>query len=65
MFGDPTYRWLRWLNRGLGAAGLGWGLYWTAPPELAHFFIAFAGVAALFALWLAVRHLVRRVRREL
>ena len=64
MFTDPTYRWLRWLDRGLAAAGLGWVIYWTAPPELPHYLIAFLGVAALFALWLAIRRLVRRIRDE-
>jgi hypothetical protein len=64
MFPDYTYRWLRWLNRGLAGAGLGWVIYWIAPPEPPHYFIAFIGVGALFALWLVIRHLVRRVRDE-
>jgi len=65
MITDPSYSFLRWLNRGLAAAGLAWVLYWVNPPEPPHYFIAFAGVAALFALWLVIRHLIRRIREEL
>lgn len=65
MITDPSYHFLRWLDRGLAAAGLSWVLYWVTPPEPPHYLIAFLGVAALFALWLAIRHLIKRVRDEL